>query len=215
VETDGDARDAAGPRGPLYLAGSGSLAVEVAEWAADAGWEIAGLVELVDASRAGMRVGGHAVVAVDALPPGAGAVVAAGGRRRAHWSALARAGCVPATVVHPAAHVSASATLGAGCIVAPGVVIGASTVVGEHALVSRGALVGHHDVVGAFVSLMPGANVAGNVTLGDDTTVGMGAVVVDHLRIGAGAIVAAGAVVLRDVPDGARVQGVPARRYEP
>jgi sugar O-acyltransferase (sialic acid O-acetyltransferase NeuD family) len=221
VGTDGDPRDSAslcavsdGVRtGTLYLAGSGSLAVEVAEWARDAGWEIAGLVELTDASRVGTRRGGHPVVAADALPPGAGVVVAAGGSRRSHWSALARSGCVPRSVVHPAAHVSASARLGAGCVVAPGVVIGAATVVDEHTLVSRGALVGHHDIVGAFVSLMPGANVAGNVTIGDDTTVGMGAIVVDHTRVGASATVAAGAVVLRDVPDGARVQGVPARPY--
>jgi sugar O-acyltransferase (sialic acid O-acetyltransferase NeuD family) len=215
VETDGDAGESASPRGSLYLAGSGSLAVEIAEWAADAGWEVAGLVELVDPSRAGMHVGGHPVVTVDALPAGASVVVAAGGSRRARWSALEWAGCAPRAIVHPTAHVSASATLGAGCIVAPGVVIGAGTVVGEHTLVSRGALVGHHDVVGAFVSLLPGANVAGNVTLRDDTMVGMGAVIVDNTRIGEGATVAAGAVVLRDVPDGSRVQGVPARRYEP
>jgi sugar O-acyltransferase (sialic acid O-acetyltransferase NeuD family) len=215
VGTDGDMRESASPRPALYLAGSGSLAVEIAEWASDAGWEIAGLVELVDPSRAGTRVGGHLVVESDALPSGARAVVAAGGSRRENWSALARAGCEPATVVHPASHVAASATLGAGCVVAPGVVIGACTDVGEHTLVSRGALVGHHDRVGAFVSLLPGANIAGNVTLGEDTTVGMGAVVVDHTRVGAGATVAAGAVVLRDVPDGTRVQGVPARRYEP
>ena len=92
--------------------------------------------------------------------------------------------------------------------------IGAYTKVGEHALVSRGALVGHHDHVGVFVSLLPGANIAGNVTLGEDTTVGMGAVVVDHTRV-VPATVAAGAVVLRDIPERTRVQGVPARRYEP
>ena len=97
VGTDGDPPDSSGLRatsdgvrtGTLYLAGSGSLAVEVAEWARDAGWEIAGLVELVDASRVGTRTGGHPVVAADALPPGAGVVVAAGGSRRSHWSALA------------------------------------------------------------------------------------------------------------------------------
>lgn len=213
--TDSDTRESARPRGALHLAGSGSLAVEIAEWASDAGWEIAGLVELVDSSRVGTRVGGHPVLAVDGLPPGALAVVAAGGSRRDRWSALAAVGCEPATVVHPAAHVSRSASLAAGCIVAPGVVIGASTSIGEHTLMSRGVLVGHHDRIGAFVSLLPGANIAGNVTLGEDTTVGMGAVIVDNTQVGAGATVAAGAVVLRDVADATRVQGVPARRYEP
>jgi sugar O-acyltransferase (sialic acid O-acetyltransferase NeuD family) len=213
VNTDGDTRESARPPGPLYLAGSGSLAVEIAEWAADAGWEVAGLIELVDAARVGSRVGGHLVVSADALAPGAAVAVAAGGSRRARWSALAAAGCVAGTIVHPAAHVPPSVRLGAGAVVAPGVVIGAATVVGEHALVSRGALVGHHAAVGAFVSLLPGANVAGNTTLGEDATIGMGAVVVDHTRIGAGATVAAGAVVLRDVAGGARVQGVPARPY--
>jgi sugar O-acyltransferase (sialic acid O-acetyltransferase NeuD family) len=215
VGTDGDAQESATPRRVLYLAGSGSLAVELAEWANDAGWEIGGLVELIDPARAGTHVGGHLVVDADALPAGARAIVAAGGSRRAHWSALARVGCEPATVVHPTAHVAASATLGAGCVVGPRVVIGACTDVGEHALVSRGVLLGHHDRIGAFVSLLPGANIAGNVTLGEDTTVGMGAVVVDRTQVGTGATVAAGAVVLRDVPDRTRVQGVPARPYEP
>jgi acetyltransferase-like isoleucine patch superfamily enzyme len=35
--------------------------------------------------------------------------------------------------------------------------------------------------------------------------------VIEGIRIGDGALVAAGAVVVRDVPDGARVAGVPAR----
>ena len=212
VITDGDARDC-GTAGPLFLAGSGSLAVEIAEWASDAGFEIAGLVELVDASRVGTRVDGHLVVAVDALPGGAGAVVAAGGTRRARWALLA--GAEPRTVIHPTAHVSPTATISPGCIIGPGAVIGARSVLGEHTLVSRGALIGHHDRIGAFVSLMPGANVAGNVSLGDDTTVGMGAVVVDNTTVGPGATVAAGAVVLRDVDAGTRVQGVPARPFAP
>jgi acetyltransferase-like isoleucine patch superfamily enzyme len=35
--------------------------------------------------------------------------------------------------------------------------------------------------------------------------------VIEGVRIGPGALVGAGAVVIRDVPEGARVAGVPAR----
>lgn len=200
-------------RGELCLAGSGSFAAEVAEWAQDAGWDVVGLIELLDPSRVGTTVGGRAVLAPEAPPPHRSAAVAAGGSRRTHWARLAGHGWRPRTIVHPRAWVSPSACLGAGCIVGPAAVIGAETVVAEHALISRGVLVGHHVRIGAFVSLLPGANLASHIELGEGTVVGMGAVIVDHTRVGADATVAAGAVVLGEVADGARVQGVPARRY--
>jgi sugar O-acyltransferase (sialic acid O-acetyltransferase NeuD family) len=200
------------PSRELYLAGTGSFAVEVAEWARDAGWTIAGLIELLDRSRVGTVTAGRPVVACDSPPSGARAVIALGGSRSEHHSRL-EGGWQAATVVHPRAHISPSARLGAGCIVAPGAVVGAETVIGEHALVSRGALVGHHVSIGAFVSLLPGVNVGGHVEMGNRATIGMGAVITNGTRIGADATVAAGAVVLSEVASGSRVQGVPAREY--
>jgi sugar O-acyltransferase (sialic acid O-acetyltransferase NeuD family) len=201
-------------REALHLVGSGSFAVEVAEWAQADGWEVAGLIELLDGTRVGTTIGGHPVLAADAPTPAPRrAVVAAGGSRRAHWDSLGASGWSGETVVHPGAWVSPTAHLGEGCVVGPGAVVGAETVVGEHTLISRGVLVGHHARVGAFVSLLPGANVASHTLLGEATTVGMGAIIVDHTEVGAGAIVAAGAVVLGAVGAGVRVQGVPARTY--
>jgi hypothetical protein len=180
----------------LYLAGAGSFASEVAEWAQDAGFRIAGLIELLDPSRAEGFIGGFPVLTLDAVPRDAAVVVAAGGSRADHWSRLRARGCVGRTVVHPQAHVSATAELGPGCVVAPGAV-----------------LVGHHNTIGRFVSLLPGANLASHIVVGDRATVAMGAVVIDHTRVGADAFVAAGAVVVSGVADGWRVQGVPAHRY--
>lgn len=202
-----------GRKSSLYLAGSGSFAAEVAEWAQEAGWDVVGLIELLDRSRVGSSVEGRPVVAADTPPAPRVAAVAAGGNRHEHWKQLDSHGWSPQTVVHPRAWVSPSARIGDGCVVGPGAVIGAASEIAEHTLVSRGVLVGHHVRVGAFVSLLPGANLASHIALDDRTMVGMGAVVVDHTSVGADATIAAGAVVHADVPACTRVQGVPARRY--
>jgi sugar O-acyltransferase (sialic acid O-acetyltransferase NeuD family) len=199
----------------IYLAGTGSFAAEVAGWARDAGLELAGLVELLDARRVATTIHGLTVIAPEHAPPGATVAIAAGGDRGDHWALLAEHGWQAATIVHPAATVASSAGIGGGTVVGPGAIVGAETDVAEHVLISRGALVGHHTQIGSFVSLLPGANVASHVQLGAGTTVGMGGIVVDHTTIGAGATVAAGAVVLRPVDRGVRVQGVPARPYAP
>ena len=199
----------------LYLAGTGTFATQVAAWATDAGWEVAGLVEMCDRSRVGRVVSGHRVLAPDSLPEGSQVVIAAGGDRSAHHAVLRDVDCHSVTVVHPTSHLSSSERLAAGCIVGPSAVIDAETVIGEHTLISRGTLIGHHVRAGNFVSLLPGVNVGGNVEVGDRTSVGMGAVLVNAIRVGTDATIAAGAVVVRPVADGARVQGVPAREYRP
>jgi sugar O-acyltransferase (sialic acid O-acetyltransferase NeuD family) len=198
----------------LYILGAGWFAVEVAGWAEEAGWDVLGLVELIDPSRVGIEHQGYRVVSADVLSESTPAIVAGGGDRREIWElARLRAASAP-IVVHPTAHVSASAKLASGVIVAPLAVIGARSSVHEHCLLSRGTLVGHHVTIGSFTHLMPGANVAGHAKIGDDVTVGMAAAIVDHASVGDGATVAAGAVVVRDVAPASRVQGVPARVYE-
>lgn len=200
----------------LYVLGAGWFSVEVAGWAEESGFTVAGLVELMDSTRVGGQVDSYPIVDAAALPPGT-AAVAAGGRsvdRRDAWAVAEEHGFVPATVVHPTAHVARTASIEPGAIVAPLAVVSAQTTVGEHCLLSRGTLVGHHTTLGPFVRLLPGANVAGHVRLGEGVTVGMSAAIVDDVEVGAGAVVAAGAVVLRDVAGETRVQGVPAREYK-
>jgi sugar O-acyltransferase (sialic acid O-acetyltransferase NeuD family) len=196
----------------LHVAGTGSFALEIAEYARDAGFVVAGLIELLDPSRVGRDRHDLPVVAVDDVAAAGGhAVVGAGGDRRAHWAALAPHGWRAAGVVHPRAHVSRSARLGAGCVVGPLAVVGAATHVGEHVLIGRGALVGHHVALGPGCGVNPGANVGGHARVGAGALVAMGAIVGDHVSIGADAIVAAGAVAVRDIRAGVRAQGVPAR----
>lgn len=201
-------------RGQIYVAGTGSFALELVEYARDAGFVVQGLIELVDHARVGSRIHDLEVVAVDGPAQGA-FVIGAGGDRQEHATRLEAGGWDPATVVHPTAHLGAGARVGGGAVVAPGVVVGAASELEPHVLVGRGSLVGHHVSVAAAATLNPGSNVAGNVRIGESAVIGMGAVVVNGLEIGARAVVAAGAVVVRDVDAGARVQGVPARVFEP
>jgi UDP-perosamine 4-acetyltransferase len=196
----------------VHVVGTGSFAPEVVEYARAAGWTVPALVELQNPARVGATIHGLPVIAPEA--GGGDAVIGFGGDRLAPWARLERHGWRPAPpLVHPAAHVSPSATLGPGTVVGPAAVVGAAARLGAQVLVGRGALVGHHAELGDGVILNPGANVGGNTHVGAGAVVGMGAAVVNGTSVGTNATVAAGAMVVRPVADGARVQGVPARPF--
>ncbi len=202
----------------LLVLGAGGFAVEVADLAEDAGWEVAGFVEGLARERCAAPLEGLPVHWVGDLPALAAAhrVIAGVGdpaSRRRLAAAAESAGVSFATVVHPAAHVSRRAELGPGTVVSPGAVVAAHARLGEHVLVNRGALVGHHTTIGAYTSLMTGANVAGATTVGERVYVGMGALVLNGLTIGDDSTIAAGAVVTRDVAPSVQVRGLPARPF--
>ncbi len=197
----------------LFIAGTGSFAAEIADWARAAGRSVLGLVELFDDSSVGSRRHGLEVSGPRLEGAGARIVLGFGGSRRAGWELLSAAGWSPARVVHPGAVLAADVRVEDGATIGPLAVVGAASVIGAHALVSRGALVGHHVDVGAFSVLNPGANIGGNTTIGQDVFVGIGATVVNGRSIGARSVIAAGAVVLHDVDPDTRVQGVPAQPF--
>lgn len=124
---------------------------------------------------------------------------------------LGRSSRSAATVVHPRALLSPSATLGPGGFLAPGAIVNAQTVLEPGVIVNTGATIDHDCHIGAAAHVAPGAHLCGGVRVGKGTLVGVGATVIPGIRIGDGAVVGAGAVVTRDVEDGGRVGGVPAR----
>jgi sugar O-acyltransferase (sialic acid O-acetyltransferase NeuD family) len=198
----------------VWVAGTRSFALEVADFARDAGLYPAGLLDPGDRHDEGATAGGLPVGELDAGPADGSdrAMVGTGDDdRRGVVSRLEQAGWSLRGVVHPAAHVAPSAQVAPTALVGPGVVIGAEARVGEHCVLGRGALVGHHTVLEAFCTLGPGANVAGNARLGEGAVVGMAAAVRDHIEIGPWARVAMGAVVVSPVAAGTEVRGVPAR----
>jgi sugar O-acyltransferase (sialic acid O-acetyltransferase NeuD family) len=198
----------------VYVAGTGSYAPEIAEYAEAAGFQVQGLIELVDPARVGRTMHGLPVIDASAAPAaGIPAVLAAAVDRVGLWEMLAANGWIAPILVHPTAYLSPTVEVARGCIVGPSVVIGAQSSVAAHCLVSCGTLIGHHANIGEGVAINRGTNIAGNVRIGAGAMIGMGSSIVNGMSIGERAIVAAGSVVVRDVPDGARVQGVRAREY--
>ena len=93
----------------------------------------------------------------------------------------------------------------------PGAIVNAGARVGSNVIVNTGAIVEHDVELGEHAQLAPGVILGGGARVGALAYVGLGAVVRDHVAIGDGATVGMGAVVVKDIPDGARALGVPAR----
>lgn len=200
----------------LVILGTRLFAEEVADLvAACRDYELVAFAENWERERAGRSLVGRPIMWVDDLAPLAAthqAVCAIGTTRRAGFVRQVQAlGFRFATVCHPAARLSATATVGPGSILSAGVIVAAHTALGSHVIVNRGSLIGHHTVIGDFVTVSPGANIAGCVRIGSGSYVGMGAVILDRVTIGDNAVVGAGAVVARDVPDSGEVVAAPAR----
>jgi len=205
---------------PLVIWGAGGHAKVVAEAVFLMGChEIIGFLDDVAPGRKGERfesgtiLGGREVLE-QRSPDGRQLAFVAFGNNAGRLAALeflrSRRWQVP-VVIHPSASVSSTASLGEGACVMAGVVIQASSKIGRGVIVNSSASVDHDCVLEEACHIAPGARLGGHVSVGRRTLIGMGAIVTPGIRIGADAVVGAGSVVLEDVPDGARVWGVPAR----
>ena len=125
---------------------------------------------------------------------------------------IARSGLRLATVIHPTACISRSASIADGTVVCAGAVVNARANIARACILNTGATIDHDCVLEDGVHVSPGANLAGNVQVGRCAWIGIGASVREGLTIGHDSMVGAGAAVVADVGDGLTVGGVPARR---
>jgi len=114
-------------------------------------------------------------------------------------------------LTHPAAWVSASAVLGAGCVVMANATLQSDCELGRGCIVNTGSTVDHDCQLADGVHVCPGVNLGGGVQVGKGSWLGIGSSVIHGIRIGEHVTVGAGAVVIDDIADGLTVAGVPAK----
>lgn len=98
--------------------------------------------------------------------------------------------------------------LGANCAIERGAL--GDTVIGTGTKLSDSVVIGHGTRIGEHCLLVAQVGIAGSVEVGNYTVFGGQVGVVGHIRIGNGVQVAAQSAIVGDVPDGAKVAGVPA-----
>jgi len=136
---------------------------------------------------------------------------ARGSDRREFLELFRKSGFKTPTLVHPAAVVSLSASIGENSHILAGAVIGSQAKIGEASIINTNASVDHECGLAAGVHIAPGVTLCGCVSVGENTFVGAGSVVLPRVKIGANSIIGAGSVVTRDIPDRVIAFGNPAR----
>jgi sugar O-acyltransferase (sialic acid O-acetyltransferase NeuD family) len=209
----------------LVIFGAGGHSKVVADAAVEAGIEVEGFVDdrvaidlfgnpvlsTIEAFFTDLRVANNKAQAHDI-----DYIVAIGdnGRRMHIFEEALELGMHPLTVEHPAAHVSADATVEDGAFVGAEAVINPGAYVGENAIVNTRATVEHDCRVGAHAFVAPHALMCGGSKLGEGALLGANATLGIGLAVGEWTRIGEGAVVKSDIGAYKTAVGIPAKVVE-
>lgn len=103
-----------------------------------------------------------------------------------------------------------------GCLLLAGAVVAAgdsrTTVLGRSSVVGMLGDVGHNCVIGEYSSVGGKSSISGHCNIGEHVYIAPMAVTTNRMDVGDGAYLGLGAVAIKDVPDGEKQFGNPARR---
>jgi sugar O-acyltransferase (sialic acid O-acetyltransferase NeuD family) len=181
----------------LLVYGSSEFGAVLRDVLADCGHQFAGFVDDVYPDNPGV-VGAFAAARASHPPGEYGLVLAIGYKhleaRQRLFGAARAAGYRFATLVHPAAHVHASAKVGEGSVVMARAIVDRGADLGEACVLWPGVNISHDSSVGANTFLSPSAIVCGFARVGSGCFLGAGSVVADHRTVPDGSFVKAGSV---------------------
>jgi len=203
----------------ILVVGAGGFGREVVQWVRDA-WPAYGarLAGFLSADHQTAVSGGCPLpVIADPLEfeprPDDGLLLAIGipeTRRRVAESLEGRGG-VFLTLIHPAAIVASTASIGCGSILCPYSIVSDAARVGRHVLLNYHSSLGHDASAGDFAVLSPYAALGGNAHIDEDVFLGMHASVGPGKRVGARSKVSANSFALANAPPDSIIFGVPGR----
>ena len=117
-----------------------------------------------------------------------------------------------ATIVHPSAFVSPSATLGRGVFVKMQSIVSSDAVLEDNVFLQADVIVGHDVRVGRHTQVSAFSHIAGHATLGARCYLGVRASVREECQMGDDVVLAMGAVVMeKRVPSRVLAMGNPAK----
>ena len=116
-----------------------------------------------------------------------------------------------ATVVHPTASISSSATIGGGAVIHQNVTITSKARLGNNVLVLPNAVISHGNNIGDFTIINAGVCLGGDVSVGRCCYLGARSAVRQEIEIGDNSLLGMGSVVIEDVPKNTVVVGNPAK----
>lgn len=106
-----------------------------------------------------------------------------------------------ATIIHPMAYVSPSATIGGGTYIGATAVVSSNATVGEGCIINIGVSIGHDAVIGENCIFNPGTRVSGHCKIGTRTLFGANSFIFQGKSIGEDCAIDAMTYIDRDIED--------------